>query len=69
MSKITDKIILEALQSGKVVSLNDDLILRELLKGSEGVLYALYSEETRWQPYSPNVWELSQDNWTIESEN
>lgn len=67
MGKITDENILNALQKGKTVSLNGDILLKELLHGSDGVLYALYSENTFWKPYSPSVWELSQNTWSIEN--
>ncbi|MBO7245065.1 MAG: hypothetical protein J6V53_07310 [Alphaproteobacteria bacterium] len=65
MSKLTDTNILNALQEGKTIALDENVMLKELLNGSEGVLYALYQEESLWKPYSPNVWELSQSNWTI----
>ena len=69
MSRLTDRNVLEALQQGKSIMLNNDIILRELLDGSQAMLYALHEEEIYWKPYSPTVWELSQDNWIIKSEN
>ena len=67
MGKITDKNILNALQRGKTISLNGDIFLKELLNGSEGVVYALYQENSFWKPYSPSVWELSQNDWLVEN--
>ena len=66
MSQITDVKLLSALQEGKTISLNNDILLRELLDGSNGVLYALYPDETFWKPYHPNVWELSQNTWFVD---
>ncbi|MBR6730820.1 MAG: hypothetical protein IKL90_05725 [Alphaproteobacteria bacterium] len=65
MSKLTDNNILNALQEGKTVDLEGNILLRELLDGSEGVLYALYQEESLWKPYSPKIYELMQSTWTI----
>lgn len=69
MTRITDEILLTALKNGKTISLNEEMLLKELLDGSEGVLYALYPEEEFWKPYHPNVWELSQDSWFIDTKN
>lgn len=68
MSKLTDDSIIDALQKGKTINLNGDVLIRELLNGSESLIYALYQEEIFWKPYSPNVWELSQTNWQIMDE-
>lgn len=65
MSKLTDDTILDALQQGKIIDLNGNILLRELLDGSESVIYALYQEESLWRPYCPNVWELSQSDWCV----
>lgn len=67
MPKLTDEPILRALQQGKTIELNGNILLKELLAGSEGVIYALYQEECLWHPYSPNVWELMQENWQIKN--
>lgn len=66
MCKLTDKVILDALHQGKTITLNDDLLLRELLNGSEGMIYAQYQDEKFWKPYHPNLWELTQSNWQVE---
>ena len=68
MLKLTDYSILEALRQGKTITLNNELAIRELLDGDQGVIYALHEEECLWKPYSPNVWELSQSNWKIENQ-
>lgn len=65
MSKITDGNILTALKEGKTITLNGDIFLRELLNGSNGVLYANYQEKSFWTPYSPTIWELEQNTWHI----